>query len=514
MSEYTPAIPQIMGDTVRYVAATSVTQAVTFVMGLVIKRLLGPVNVGIWASLALVVAYLDFAQFRIADAAQKEIAYRRGRGEQAVADQLRDVMFTVWLAVSAVLGLGVMLVAWLALAGPMLEYRVGLAVIGASYPITQLTVCYTVMFRCHKRFGVLSRTLVILAVLGVALQIPLTLAWGFYGYMLAYVLAQALNVLYWRYWVRDRDLTRFCLRWHWPTLRRLLEVGIPWEIGLVVGTLFRSLDQVLLVCRLGPAALGLYSIGVSMNNYVYGIPNAIAVVTFPNFQERYGQTDDPSALLNLIVLPVLTLSFLILPVAMGGVYLFMPPLVRQALPDFVGGIAAAQVLAMGTFSLSLRPMAGQFMITINRQWPSVALGAVSTGVLAAGVYLALRLGMGIVGVAAATAVAYTFSSGSILVLAVTLASSWQAGLGLFFKCSLAIGWTWLALALADRLRPFGTYPWWLDFGTSAVKFGLFLVLIIPLFWYFERSTGMLKVLLRAVCARLSGRFHPMASSRT
>lgn len=512
MTERTSVLPQIVGHAVRYFTATFVFQIVTFAAGLVTKRYLGPVNVGIWASLALVTTYLDFVQFRITDAAQKEIAYRRGRGEQSTVELLRDVMFTVWLTVSVVLGLGMIIVGWVVVpglsTGSGFVYRVGFLVVGATYPVVQLVNCITVMFRCHKRFELLSRTLVILAVANAVLQILLTVVWGFYGFMLASVIAQIFNVLYWRFWIRDKELTHFRLRWHWPTLRRLLEVGIPWEAGLIVGTLFRSLDQVILVSALGPATLGLYSIGVSMNNYVYNVPNAVSVVTFPNFQERYGQTDSPAVLLNLIRLPVLTMAFVILPIAVGGLYLFSPTLIRQILPEFTASIPVVQVLAIGTFALSLNHMPGQFMLTINRQWPAVALGAVSVCVLATGVYLALHLNLGIAGVAAATAVSYTFSSATLLFLAVTLASSWQVSLSLLFKCGVAMGWTWLALTLTDRWQLFGVSTWPLDFGSSAIKFCLFLVLALPLFWYFERTTGMLKMVFQAVRVRFDPRLPP------
>jgi hypothetical protein len=180
------------------------------------------------------------------------------------------------------------------------------------------------------------------------------------------------------------------------------------------------------------------------------------------------------------------------------------------LPDFVPGIAAAQVLAMGTFALSLNHMPGQFMITINRQIPAVLLNVMATGVLVIAVYASLRLGWGITGVAAATALAYLVSSGSLLMLAVTLASSWPVALRLVLQCSAAMGWTWLALWLVDHLAYGGPVAAWRDFGLSAVKLFAFLVLALPLFWYLERATGMVGLFLRSVRAAVGSREHSAA----
>ena len=488
---------QVLRHAVRYTAATYVVQVITLVIALVTKRWLGPVNVGVWASLILLTTYLGLAQLRITDAAQKEIAYRRGKGEEDIAALLRDVMFTVWLAVSAVLGAGVVAAAWLLPSMGSPDRRLGLALVGALFPITQLLVCYTVMFRCHKRFELLSRTLVLVAVANAVLQLPLTFFWGFPGYLLAYVLANVFHFVYWRLVARDHDTTAFHLRWHWPTLRRLLEVGVPMQVGGVVTTLFRSLDQVLLVGRMGPAALGLYSIGVSVNTFVYSVPNAVSIVTFPNFQERYGQTGSRSALRDLIVIPVQAMAFVVLPAAVGGAYLLLPPLVRHVLPQFVAGIAAAQILLMGTFALSLNHMPGQFLITVDRQIPGIILAAVSTGLLAAGCWLALDRGLGIVGVAAATAVAYGFSAASLLVAALAMAGSLRSALALVGQCAASLAWTWGAVLLALRLVPADTSSAWRDFGAAAAAGIVFLVLIAPLIAFFQRRTGLLLPLLRS-----------------
>ncbi len=428
MSQAPPAaeVRTLIRDAVRYTAATYAVQVITLALAIVTKRWLGPVNVGVWASLMLLTTYLGLAQLRITDAAQKEIAFRRGKGEEDIAARLRDVTFTAWLALSALLGAGAVAAAWLLPGLRSGDHRLGLVLVGGLFPITQLLVCYTMMFRSHKRFELLGRTLLVVAVANALLQLPLTYFWGFRGYLVAYALANLVHLAYWRLVVRDRDVTMFHLRWHWPTLRRLLEVGVPMQVSGVVTTLFRSLDQVMLVGRLGPAALGLYSIGVSVNTFVYGIPNAVSIVTFPNFQERYGSTGSRAALQELIVVPVQALAFVVLPVAVGGAYLLLPPLVRHVLPQFVPGIAAAQVLLMGTFALSLNHMPAQFLITIDRQLPGIVLAALSTAVLAAGCWLALDRGLGIVGVAAATAVACAFSAGSLLVTALALAGSLRA----------------------------------------------------------------------------------------
>jgi O-antigen/teichoic acid export membrane protein len=487
---------QVLRHAVSYTAATYAVQVITLALALVIKRLLGPVNVGIWTSLMLLQSYLQLAQLRITDAAQKEIAFRRGRGEEDVATELRDVMFSACLALAVLIGAVVVAAAALVPAARAPEYRLGLALVGALFPLTQALVCTTVMFRAHKRFELLSRTMLLVAVINAALQVPLTLLWGFPGFMLAYAGASIANLVYWRYLVADRGLASFRPRWHWPTLRRLLAVGIPMQAGGLATMLFRSLDQVMLVGTLGPAALGLYSIGLSVNNFVYGIPTAVSVVTFPNFQERYGRTGTRAALAELVVVPVQAMAFVVLPLAVGGAYLLLPPLVRHVLPQFADGIAAAQVLLIGTFALSLNHMPGQFLITVDRQGPGIAATAAATAVLAGGAWLALHNGLGILGVAAATAVAYAFSSAVLLVVALSMAGSPRSALVALGECAVALLWTWAAAHTAARTVAAAHPVWWRDFGAAALAVVAFAVMVSPLLVYFQRRTGLLGALLR------------------
>ena len=487
---------QVLRHAVGYTAATYAVQVITLAVALVIKRLLGPVNVGVWTSLMLLQGYLQLAHLRITDAAQKEIAFRRGRGEEDVAAALRDVMFTASLALAALLGAGVVGAAALVPAARAPEYRLGLALVGALLPLTQALACSTVMFRAHKRFELLSRTMLLVAVANAALQVPLTLLWGFPGFLLAYAAATIAHLAYWRWLVADRDLAAFRPRWHWPTLRRLLAVGIPMQAGGLATMLFRSLDQLLLVGKLGAAALGLYSIGLSVNNFVYGIPNAVSVVTFPNFQERYGRSGTRASLAELVVVPVRALALVVLPLAVGGAYLLLPPLVRHVLPQFTGGIAAAQVLLLGTFALSLNHMPGQFLITIDRQGPGIAVTAAATAVLAGGAWLALHNGHGILGVAVATAVAYALSSAALLVVALTLAGAPRAALVTLGECAVALAWTWGAAHLASRWIAAAHPAWWRDFGAAALAFVVFAAMVAPLAAYFQRRTGLLGAVLR------------------
>lgn len=479
----------IVRHAVGYVSATYAFQMVTLVIGLVTKRYLGPANVGIWASCGVLTTYLAFASLGITDSAQKEIAYLRARGSSDEADNLRDVMFTVWMAASIVLAIVVITVTAAFRHRLPAEYYYAVCAVVGLFPVSQLAVCYTVMLRCHKQFSLLSKTLVILASLNI-IQIPLTIRWGFHGFVIAYAIVQIANVAYWWRASDAAASVRFRIRWDWSALRHLLRQGFPIQVGGVAINGLRTLDQVILLAALGPAQLGFYSIGVSMNNFVYNLPKAVSVVTFPNFQEKFGR-EGITAVLGLVVKPVLLLSFIVLPVAVGAAYQFLPPLIRTALPQFIPGITAAQVLAMGTFALSLNNLPIQLLITVNRQWLAVVINIAGVAMLAGLVYAAIAFGRGIVGIAAATAVSYALSSAALLLIAGSVAGAPASAMRLVVQCAAAYSWTWGALAVVAKVHLFVVHNWISDFLSAFIGYLAYLLLLLPLAWYIERREGLL-----------------------
>jgi O-antigen/teichoic acid export membrane protein len=138
-------------------------------------------------------------------------------------------------------------------------------------------------------------------------------------------------------------------------------------------------------------------------------------VMYPRFGEKYGETGDPRSLTRYITMPMVNLAMLtVLPI--GAIFVALPALIQLFLPEYNDGVTPARVLLFGLFFYSVAGMAGNMLLTINRQF--LRLGILAGCALLNFIfsYGALKLGYGIEGVAIGTSLAYfVFFLGSTII---------------------------------------------------------------------------------------------------
>lgn len=478
-------------DVSLYTASIYIAQAAMFVAGLLTKRFLGPTNVGIWSFLTIILGYLPLVQLGVSDAAAREIPYWNGRGEPERAARLRDAMFTFVTAMAVLTGVAVLAVAFLLRPANSPEAQAGLVLLGLIFPVHQLVVCYLVLLRAHKQFGILGRTQVMIAVLNVALAPLLAWRFGLYGLYASFAVQTGANLAYWLWLSRRGCIPAFRWRWHWGDLQHLLQLGISLTVGGAAWGYLQTIDGLVVGRFLGATALGYYAMGLSVNNFLYNAPISIAHVLFPRFQERYGATGSQSSLRGYIEAPIIGLAFIIVPLFIGAGFIGMPLVIRQVLPQFTPGIPAVQVLVLGTFFMSLMHPPIHFVITINEQLRAIPLGVTALLVTAGLDLLAVHLGWGIVGVAGMTAVGYCLAFTLVTVYALSHVASRREVAAFLGKVGLAFAYTMLALYGVDHFLGVSSPGLVVDLALSAAKFGVFGVLLLPLLWYADTKTRAL-----------------------
>ena len=490
MSDQPAQTRSILGDASRYTAATYASQLGSFVTGLVTKGLLGPTNVGLWSLLNISLGYLAGVQLGAGDAVAKEVPYLRAKGDSPTADRLGGAMLAFVLLASTIVGVGVVAIAFWNWARMSSALRVGLLVVGLSFPVWMWVNMQTMVLRAAKRFDVLSRQLLLQLGVTAAIGIPLIWRFSLSGQYAVFLVALAATFLYLRRAVVSDPNTRFRARLDGEALRRLLAIGVPMQLAGLVFTFQSTADSLLAARSLGVTALGYYSLAVTVKGYVYQTPNAFSVVMFPRFQERFGGSqDDPMALRNYVEKPIMAFAFAILPVLIGASWQVVPFLVRHFLPSFVPAIPAIKILLGGTFFASLWHMPGQFLIAINKLWHYVGYAATGAGLVALTVAFALWWRPSIEAVAASTGVAYTVT---FLLITGYAVSHFRpiGGVLVFLLEVVAAGVALFALLIiADRLVPAASSlgP---DLRNLIARSALLAVAAWPLLWRADRILNL------------------------
>jgi O-antigen/teichoic acid export membrane protein len=116
----------------------------------------------------------------------------------------------------------------------------------------------------------------------------------------------------------------------------------------------------------GLETAGAYSVVPIICQGFFYLPNTLALVMFPRFQERYGETQTAASLRRFVEIPLHVLGDVLLA-AVLVLMVALPPMITAYFPDYAGSIAPLPVMLVATYFLCLSPPAGQFLLTIDKQ---------------------------------------------------------------------------------------------------------------------------------------------------
>ncbi len=199
----------------------------------------------------------------------------------------------------------------------------------------------------------------------------------------------------------------------------LVQTGFPLFVYLASTLVMRQLDRLIILRFLGMEMLGYYSLAVMALAFMLYAPDAVTYVLYPRLQRDFTASGrDPASIRDQVV-RVLRASSLLVPALGAAAFLVAGPVVQVVLPKFGPGVSALRALCFGAVGLAFANLASIVLMTTGRQ-TLLMPGAVLSAVAGAGFdLLAVRLGFGITGVAWATVATYSVSGALLLTMALT-----------------------------------------------------------------------------------------------
>lgn len=392
---------RILQDISGYLPSTYVAQAADLLIAILTRRFLGPPMMGVWAFCQVLINYAKYTSLGGTDGAVKEIPYYMARGNQAMAETIQNVVFTLTTLTALVLGFGIFAAAWIFRSQCSVEVFWGLISVSFLIVLQRIHALLISFLRVRKDFTLISKQFIVSSAVNGFLVLLLASRFQLYGYLVAVILTHLMVIGY------VQGVKRFPLRFSFerkkvaPSLR----LGFPLMVWTGLILLFSSMDKLVMSWWLGLHALGLYSLALMAHHYLFNLPNQIGVVLFPYSQEHY-QKQLPSEGLTKYVLTPMTVLCAVMPIAIGLTWLAAPVLTAWVLPQFLGGVRALQILILGTFFLSLYYQPLHFLITTHRLRSLLVIGCSMIAVNFVLNRSFVGLGWGINGVAAATAISY------------------------------------------------------------------------------------------------------------
>lgn len=381
----------------RFGSSTGFLQLTRVASGLVVAALVDPAVWGTWYILNLIIAYGGLTQLGALNGMNREVPVASGKGDHALARQLRSNALGVVLLTT---GVAALLILGSSFAIPNLELSDELLLTILLLLATQLFAYASNSLRSTTNFTQLSRLQLVQAVVYPALSIGGAVALGLPGFILGQILALGVCIVATR---RSATVT-WRPELNLKIIKGLIGVGFPIMLVGLIYTLLSTVDRWIVAGNLGSESLGHYSLAIMALNAVALLPQVISQQFYPRLAFSWSAKRDVSELRNMATRQRLYTYIAVIP-TVALIALLAPPIVNAFLPQYAPGIPAILVTALVPLVSTLGQGYGGILHVLNRQYWYIGamLVAVLVNVVAS---LALVGPFGLVGVAMGTFIAF------------------------------------------------------------------------------------------------------------
>lgn len=364
----------------------------SFLFNLMAAKLLGPGQMGIWASISLVSMYGMVFTLGIINGLGRDVPYYRGNGSPGEVDRTIATAIIWLIAVSASLLFATLLLYWF-----LPDVQRTIVVFGLLLLCARIVNGFsTILIRSFRDFRRLGWHQ---SLIGLIMLATLILLWyqprlavvyvGVYLSLIAGILLSHRFVVYGPFRA--------------VTLRRLLKTGFPIYIVGLMFIMLTSMDRVIVLGFLGTAQLGLYTLASTALAVLMMVPSLVSNVVYPKMAELYGTTGDMSKLAPQVRHMIRLNLLLTMPVALLFLLSFYFYIVPVYLDAYMEGRNAMAIVMIAVLFLPSGLGFGDFFNVVGKQ--NVYMRNVLGGLLvnaSVGVLLVGRVGMGLEGAAIAT----------------------------------------------------------------------------------------------------------------
>ncbi|MEC2159773.1 oligosaccharide flippase family protein [Virgibacillus halodenitrificans] len=330
-------------------SATLISSALSFVLGIVSRNILGPEQYGYWVSLSMAFTFIPLLQLGVLNAMNREIPYYFARNSIEEVNQIRQKTFSYLITFPTFIMLLLLLISIFTYNSNVAsEYKIGLIFISFIGMLLFLSAYVEMYYKSIQDFKNASKLIVVKGVTQSLLSIIFILQHGFIGLFLGVMVALIIEILMGRQAFKKM---KFVFDFRLQNYVPLIKIGFPiLMVGLIWSVLIAT-DKIILTIMMDSSALGNYSVALLVFSSMMLLPQVISQVYYPKIvtmvsKEEHQQIKQSYKRVNLVLLVI---SVLI--VAFG--LLLLPSVIRLLMPEYEAGVVSAQILSVGLIPLTL-----------------------------------------------------------------------------------------------------------------------------------------------------------------
>ncbi|SFI04873.1 Membrane protein involved in the export of O-antigen and teichoic acid [Pseudobutyrivibrio sp. OR37] len=335
-------------DFILVTLSTVACSAMSFVFSVYNKRIVATHPLGIYSTCLLAQTYMNYAQFGVLNAYNRDYPQALGRKDYDEANRLKNTAMTFMLIVYAIVF--VVFEMWVAI---HYSGRIGADIDSTQYafgymlcPIMILLKSFddmsnsTVRMNGHYNKSAaigFVRTILALTIGVIAINVA-----GYYGLYAMTFSSALLGILFFR----SEAFKGAKLTFDWNFMKVMIIGGLPLLINSLIWTIVQSVDKFVILGFLSTDDLGVYSVPLMGFTTMVLVPQTISQVFYIKISHLYGANHDETELLDKAAYFSRVTSFI-----SGGacifVYFVMPIFVHFFMPMYTEGTKATQILVIG-----------------------------------------------------------------------------------------------------------------------------------------------------------------------
>lgn len=172
----------ILSDILKYASSQYFSQFVGFFTAVFIRRFLGPVSMGIWSILKVVLDYATYTNLGTTSTVPYKVPVLRGQRKIEEADSLINVVFNFVTIATFICSVGVIIYALIFGRNLPKEIFIGLLAVSVLLLSQRVYTYYMILLRAHKDFSILSKSVVFDAIVNLSLILLVVSRFKLYGF--------------------------------------------------------------------------------------------------------------------------------------------------------------------------------------------------------------------------------------------------------------------------------------------------------------------------------------------
>jgi O-antigen/teichoic acid export membrane protein len=389
---------QLLKDSSFFSASRYLILGLGFARNVLIAKFLSPAEYGIWVIMALVLIYGDQVHCGLRHLGDKEIPFRRGRGE-TTAELANNILGGVLLfSISAFFLLAISIAI---ASGKGDGAEIIFLIAGGVMIADQANRFYYMIMRAHHEFVLASKIESASESLRTLLLTAGVIFFDLPGALSGMAVSALLLATYlaWRYRMTYRP------RLHWQTFKMLLPMSLPLFINGLLFILLMNLDRLAAAVTLSPHELGLYGLAALLVAVPFNAVQAVGFVVYPRLSEQFGRHGDVKEVTPFFS-KILMMTVYWTPLIVTTVFLAAPAVITGFLPAYSEAIPAVLILLPAAYFFTIVQLPISFLVATENNRRFIIIETVVILIAALGFLTGLKIAPTIITVAIVTAAGF------------------------------------------------------------------------------------------------------------